>query len=305
MKDIVVYDSLIRHLRKNPQTYAQACENNFFDFLEQLAKRVVSEGIKTVYICGQSASGKTTTTLRLKTNLETLGKKVHIVELDDFFLPQAKQKKNKKGELDFETIFALDLPAIYEFKKNISLGKTVLMPDFDFMAGDPGETKNVLIQPDDILIVEGIHSFNQRILNTFGLEHSLKVFISVYSDLLIGDTRLTNNDLRFCRRLVRDYYYRNAHPDWTADLWKMVRAGEKRYVDRYKQQADVFFNTFLNYEPFVLKEEAISLLEKGIASGRKLRYYRIIQNKLRKLETISGITVSKDSILQEFIKQNS
>ena len=299
MRDSVKFDFLEKNIKKGG--YNIECENEYKLFVKSVAHRIIEEKKKVVYFCGQSSSGKTTTTLRLKSYLERLGETVHLIELDDFFLPKEVTPRNKKGDLDFETVFSLNLPEIYKLKKEIDAGQPVVIPDFDFMKAVHSEGKEFLVKENDILIIEGIHAFNKRILNTFGEEKSLKVFITVNSNIEFDDSKLNANDLRFIRRLVRDYKYRNALPDYTIKLWKLVRAGEKRYAKGYIEKADVFKNTFLNYEPYVLIKQAIPLLKKGIETSDDTAYFKILLNKVSKFSEISDVEVPVQSILNEFI----
>ena len=299
MRDSVKFDFLEKSIRGSE--YNIECEGEYKLFVKSIAHRLIEEKKKIIYFCGQSSSGKTTTTLRLKSYLERLGNTVHLIELDDYFLPKAQSKINKKGEMDFETIFALDLPAIYALKKDMDAGKPVILPDFDFVNEVHSEGKEFILKKDDIIIIEGIHAFNSRILNTFGTESALKVFITVNTDIDFGDTVLRANDLRFIRRLVRDFKYRNSDPDYTIKLWKLVRAGEKRYAGGYIKKADIFRNTFLNYEPYVLVRDAIPLLKNGIETSMDTAYFKILLNKVQRFSEIENVEVPVQSILNEFI----
>ena len=299
MRDSVNFDFLEENIKKGE--YNTLCENEYKLFVKSVAHRIIEEKKKVVYFCGQSSSGKTTTTLRLKSYLERLGQTVHLIELDDFFLPKSKSRINKNGDQDFETIFAIDLPAIYKLKKDIDMGKTVILPDFDFVNEIHHEGKSFNVHENDIIILEGIHSFNNRILNTFGLENALKVFITVNTNIKFENSELRANDLRFIRRLVRDYNHRNSEPDYTIKLWKLVRAGEKRYAKGYIEKADVFKNTFLNYEPYVFLNQSIPLLKKGIETSDDTAYFKILLNKVSKFSQGYSPEVPPQSILHEFI----
>jgi len=299
MRDSINFDLLEESIKTGD--YNIACENEYKLFVKSVAHRIIEEKKKVVYFCGQSSSGKTTTTLRLKSYLERLGETVHLIELDDYFLPKAQSKINKNGDPDFETIFALNLPEIYKLKKDINAGKTVTLPDFDFVNEIHHEGKEFVVGENDILIIEGIHAFNNRILSTFGQENALKVFITVNTNIELSDTSLRANDLRFIRRLVRDFNYRNSDPDYTIKLWKLVRAGEKRYAKGYIEKADVFKNTFLNYEPYVLIKQAIPLLKRGIETSHDIAYFKILLNKVSRFSQIDNVEVPAQSILNEFI----
>lgn len=300
----IKYNDIKKEFSKNPEKYIEKCESVFDSFLEKCANRVKNDGIERIFLCGQSASGKTTTASRLSQKLNDMGRKCHIIELDNFFLPSSKQHINRSGTPDFESIFALDLNEIYEFSKNIKSGKPVAVPQFNFKAKNEQKKTSILIEKEDILIIEGIHAYNNRILKAFGEDRKcLNIFVTINSCVDFENTSLTNNDLRFARRLIRDYHYRNANPDWTIDLWHMVRAGEKRYSGGYIKKADIIFNTFINYEIFLLKEDFMYLSDMGAKTAQSKGYYKSLLKKYFLIENDIKVNVPKDSILNEFIKK--
>lgn len=300
-KEFKDYKTISSEFSKDPEKFIEKCEKKFDGFLEKCVSTIKEKGIKRVFICGQSGSGKTTTSIRLTELLIKNGFKTHTIELDDFFLPRGKHRRNKKGQEDFESVFALDLESIYKFGRNIKENKPVVMPEFDFKSGNKGEEKEIVIGNDDIIVIEGLHSFNERIVNALGVEEkNLKIYVTVNSGLDLGDTSLSKNDLRFARRLIRDYYHRNADPDWTIELWHLVRAGEKRYADGYIKKADLFFDTFLEYEIFLHKKNFEFLADLGAKTALSKGYYKTLLGKFKKINTSHEVKVPPRSILNEF-----
>lgn len=299
--DVKSYKSIYGEFSKNPEQFIEKCEGRFDDFLINCVNEIKKKKTKRVFICGQSASGKTTTALRLTAMLCKNGFNAHIIELDDFFLPRERQKRTKSGKEDFESIFSLDLKSIYKFGKSIREKKPVLMPEFDFKTGVHSEDTELVIGSEDILVIEGLHSFNERIVNALGEDgKNLKIYVTLASSLNLGDTTLSKTDLRFARRLIRDYYHRNAGPEWTIELWRMVRAGEKRYADGYMKNADIFFDTFLDYEIFIHKKDFTALAKLGAEKAESKGYYKTLLGKFKKIDDFFEISVPERSILNEF-----
>lgn len=300
-KEYKSYNEIYNEFYKNPECYIEKCENRYDNFLDKCVNEIKEKNVKRVFICGQSGSGKTTTSLRLADMLNSKGLKTHIVELDDFFFPRGKHRVNKDGKEDFESIFALDLESIYKFCENIKNNEPVTMPDFDFKNGSKGKDKKLVIGEDDILVVEGLHSFNERIQKAFGVpKKNLNIFVTLNSGLDFGDTKLSKTDLRFARRLIRDYYHRNAEPDWTIELWHMVRAGEKRYVSRYIKKADILFDTFIEYEIFLHQNDFVKLAKKGAESAESKGYYKTLLSKFKRIDVPHKVNVPTRSVLNEF-----
>lgn len=72
-----------------------------------------------------------------------------------------------------------------------------------------------------MLIVEGIHALNPVITDSLPSENLMKLYVSVSSRISDedGDVLMSKRDLRFVRRLVRDYYHRASSVERTYDLW--------------------------------------------------------------------------------------
>ena len=61
---------------------------------------------------------------------------------------------------------------------------------------------------------------------------------------------------------MRDYKYRGCSAQETIRRWPSVRAGEKKWIFPYQENADVMFNTAMLYEVAVLKAQAEAVLEQ-------------------------------------------
>ena len=88
-----------QNILKGRQSFASAteaenfvvnCENVFEARLDEIAESVASNReIKIVALSGPSCSGKTTTANKLIRELESRGRKVHVVSIDDFYYDRA------------------------------------------------------------------------------------------------------------------------------------------------------------------------------------------------------------------------
>lgn len=60
--------------------------------------------------------------------------------------------------------------------------------------------------------------------------------------------------------MCRDFLFRGRSADATIESWAEVRKGEELWILPNQVKADVYFNSSLFYEQFVLKVYAVPLL---------------------------------------------
>ena len=158
------------------------------------------------------------------------------------------------------------------------------------------------LEEDDILLIEGIHALNPKVLEHIPKEDKITVYLSALTELNIDNhTRVSTTDNRLLRRIVRDNRTRGNSVEDTLEKWKKVRLGEEKYIFPYQDDADYTYNTAMIYELGVLK----TFVEPLLYSVRpESPYYnealRLI-NFLKIFLPISSESIPEDSILREFI----
>ena len=81
--------------------------------ISQIADMISTRrGVRMVLISGPSSSGKTTFCKRLSIQLLTCGVKPVPVSLDDYFVDRELTPKDGRGEYDYESLYALNLPLL-------------------------------------------------------------------------------------------------------------------------------------------------------------------------------------------------
>jgi uridine kinase len=126
-----------------------------------------------------------------------------------------------------------------------------------------------------------------------------RLFVSLSTNITEGGERLiSGRKLRFLRRLVRDSIFRGATVADTLAVWQSVLDGEDKYLYPYKENADVFFNTFHTFEPGVLKNMAADRIE---ASGIDDPYLLTVKRALLSIAPLSPTLVPRASLIREFI----
>ncbi len=288
-----------------PEKFINASESRYENIINDIVDKIVLDtGREIVMLAGPSSAGKTTTARKLKEGLSKKGVKTYVLSLDDFYLNREDIPYLPDGTQDYETVYALDLE-LFESQVNALLcGKTVRTPVFDFTTGKRSDTmyNDITLDSEDVVIIEGLHALNPIITDKIQGK-LLKIYINVSSRIYDNDGNiiLSKRDMRFIRRMVRDYKFRASSVENTYKLWKNVTAGEDKYLFPYRDNADIRANTIHLYEPCVLKHQALSMLKGCDACGEFQKDVNKLCNALEKFCSISEDKVPKDSLLREFL----
>ncbi len=259
--------------------------------------------IKLVLIAGPSSSGKTSFAKRLSVQLRVNGIFPHIVSMDDYFLPRTETPRKKDGELDFESIRALDLELLNNDLETLLAGKEIELPKYNFVEGVRERSyKTLQLKENDILIMEGIHGLNDELTESVPFNQKVKIYVSALNNLNIdAHNRIPTTDSRKIRRMVRDHNFRGHSAEQTLMMWNSVRAGEDSNIFPYQENSDFMFNSILTYELAVLKKYAMPLLQSvNNYCPKYLEAQRLIR-LLDHLYNIQDDVVPSNSILREFI----
>lgn len=228
-----------------------------------LAAQIASDDKKKfVMIAGPSSSGKTSFANRLSIQLIAKGRKPHPLSLDDYYVDREFCPKHPDGSFDFECLESIDVKLFNEDMNRLLKGEAVDMPFFNFKTGKREyRGRKLVLGPDDILVIEGIHGLNDRLSQLIPPEHKFKIYISALTQLNIDEHNpLSTTDERLIRRIVRDARTRGTNAMETIAMWPSVRKGERENIFPFQEQADVMFNSALVYELAVLKVYAEPLL---------------------------------------------
>lgn len=260
------------------------------------------DDIKVILLSGPSSSGKTTSSKKLSLFLRTLGLNPLAISLDDYFLDRVETPLDENGKPDFESIRAIDIKLFNNQISKLLKGGKVKAPIFNFISGEKEFVKDLQMEKNDILIVEGLHAVSSDLLKDIPKKNKYKIYISPLVYLNIDDdNRINQTDIRLLRRIVRDNRTRGYSPSHTLHNWNSVRNGEEKYVFPYQDEADVVFNTFLAYELAVLKVYVLPLLytvkSNDTEYSTALRLIRLLDFVL----PIPSEDVPSMSILREFI----
>ena len=270
-----------------------------------LAEQIVQRRgqVKWILIAGPSSSGKTTFSKRLSLQLKASGMNAKPISLDNYCVGRDNTPVDENGEVDFEHIEALDLDLVHEQLAKLDSGERLELPYFNFHTGQrewKGEMMH--IGPDDVVVLEGIHGLNPRLTSSIPVEHKFRIYISALTQLNIdSNNRISTTDNRLIRRMVRDNNFRSHNALRTLQMWPKVRRGEKTWIFPFQKEADVAFNSALDYELAVLRPFAEPLLAEIKPSMPEYAEAVRIQQFLSNFLVISPDRVPPTSVIREFI----
>lgn len=259
--------------------------------------------VRIVLIAGPSSSGKTTTCNKLSMYLRSFGLNPRTLSMDNYFVEREKTPRDEFGEYDFECLEAVDLELFDSQVKDIIDGKEVQTPVFDFVSGKPNFNGEVIsLGKDDILIIEGIHGLNPKILESVPKKNKYKIYISPLTCLnLDNQNRISTADNRLLRRIIRDNKHRGNTVEMTLEKWPSVRVGEEKNIFPFQDEADKIFNSALIYEMGVLKTYVEPLLYSVDIDSPYYEEAKRLINVLKMFLPIPSEDIPKDSTLREFI----
>ena len=276
--------------------------------LAKIAEEIASrEGVKLVLLAGPSSSGKTTSCKRLSIQLAVNGLKPLQISLDDYFVDRDKTPKDENGDFDFESIYALNLDLLNEQFNALFRGEEVELPKYDFPSGKSVKSgKKLKLEPNNVLVVEGIHALNPELTAHVPEEQIFRVYASALTTILLDNHNyIPTTDNRLLRRIIRDYKYRGVSAQETIRRWPSVRAGENKWIFPFQENADAMLNTAMLYELSVLKMQAEPLLQQVPENCEEFaEAYRLLKF-LKYFKGIPYNNLPPTSLLREFLGGSS
>ena len=276
--------------------------------LAKIAEEIASrKGVKLVLLAGPSSSGKTTSCKRLSIQLAVNGLKPLQISLDDYFVDRDKTPKDENGDFDFESIYALNLDLLNEQFNALFRGEEVELPKYDFPSGKSVKSgKKLKLEPNNVLVVEGIHALNPELTAHVPEEQIFRVYASALTTILLDNHNyIPTTDNRLLRRIIRDYKYRGVSVQETIRRWPSVRSGENKWIFPFQENADAMLNTAMLYELSVLKMQAEPLLQQVPENCEEFaEAYRLLKF-LKYFKGIPYNNLPPTSLLREFLGGSS
>lgn len=285
-------------------TLINMCENRHNRMLSQLGEEIENhiKDIRLICIAGPSSSGKTTFADRLTVELMSRGINPIRISIDDYYKRREDVPKDEYGNLDFESLDALDIALFNQNLHDLLDGKSVDLPIFSFKENKRKKGKTVKISQLNPIIIEGIHALNEKMTSSIPKFLKYKIFISPQAQINIdNENPISLTDIRLIRRIVRDFKYRNSSAEETISMWPSVRRGEFKWIYQTQEEADYVFDSFLNYELCVMKQFALPLLQRIDRDSEYGSDAERLIKLLKYFKDIDTTWIPCNSILKEFI----
>ncbi|MFA6813252.1 MAG: nucleoside kinase [Bacteroidaceae bacterium] len=280
--------------------------------ISQIADTIYRRGengvpVRLVLISGPSSSGKTTFSKRLSIQLMTNGLKPYPVSLDNYYINRDSTPKDKNGNYDYESLYAIDLDLFNKQMQELLNGQEVELPYYNFEKGEREyRGQKLKLNENTILILEGIHALNPKLTPQIDDIHKFKIYVSALTTISLDDhNNIPTSDNRLLRRIIRDFNYRGTSATETIHRWPSVRAGEEKWIFPYQENADVMFNSALLFELAVMRMHAEPIL---ISVPRNAPEYAEAYRLLKFIQYFNPIQdkeIPPTSLLREFVGGSS
>ena len=264
-----------------------------------LVNKIISKNnVKIVLLSGPSCAGKTTTANLIKQVLELKGRSVDVISMDDFFIDLDKRKLLSNGKLDFDSPDVVDYDLMKECFSNFFSGKDTYFPEYDFVnSKSVPNSKLYKYRSNSIIIFEGIHVLNPRLLENLGTKDYFRIYISPLKSFKKGNSSISPKNLRLLRRVVRDVQRRNTSAVKTKDMWPEVIEVEEQYIEPYRTKVDYYVDTCHEYELGVYRGEIERLASEGKLKMEEVPFIDIVNA----VEVVPKSMIPDSSLMWEFV----
>ena len=259
--------------------------------------------VQLVLITGPSSSGKSTFCKRLSTQLKACGLHPVSFSTDDYFVNRVDTPLLPDGSYDFDNFETVDYRCLQSDLLKLLGGEEVDVPQYNFVTGEKEyHGKKKKLGERSVVLLEGIHALNPRL--TAGVDDACKfrLFIEPMTQPeVFATTRLPSTDARLLRRIVRDNQFRKMDPAETFRMWPKVLAGEEKWINPFRGEADAEFDSALPYELAVLKPYVSGLLVRVLKKDPSNLKAQALAELLELVCATDPVKVPGDSILRETI----
>ena len=283
----------------NPKEFIEKCEKRHADSIKELGQMIESrKKIKLIAIAGPSSSGKTTFSNKLRIELESRGIYPVKISMDDYYI----DRDLLGDDIDFEDINLIDIDLFNKHLKELTDGKEVTMPSFDFATGKRKVGKTIKLAKGAPIIIEGIHALNEQLSSSLPRDEKFEIYIGPHVQINIDNHNpISITHLRLIRRMVRDNRCRGASVDHTLSMWDSVRRGEFKWIYENQEGADYVYNSMLDYEFCVMKKYALPLLKQVDKNSKHYNLSKTLVKYLKYFVDVADEYVPENSLLREFI----
>jgi len=174
-------------------------------------------------IAGGSGSGKTTVVKTLTERLRA--EKVVVIPQDSYYKDLSDLTDEEKRNYNFDHPDAIDWELLCKQLSELKSGKAVKQPVYSYISCSRSKTETVTIEPDDVIIIEGILIFTCKRLRE---QMDIKIFVDA------------DDDDRLMRVIERDIRERGKDVHWVIERYtRTVKPMYLQFIEPSKRYADI------------------------------------------------------------------
>ncbi|MBR1869412.1 MAG: uridine kinase [Bacteroidales bacterium] len=173
-------------------------------------------------IAGGSGSGKTTV---VRAITERLKQKVVVIPQDCYYKDSSDLSDEEKRKQNFDHPDAIEWDLLCQQLQELKEGRSVRQPIYSFISCSRSKTETTLVEPADVIIIEGILIFTCKELRD---QMDIKIFVDA------------DDDDRLMRVMARDIAERGKDVHWVIERYSnTVKPMYLQFIEPSKRYADV------------------------------------------------------------------
>ena len=179
-------------------------------------------------------------------------------------------------------------------------GRTTL-PIYDFANERRSDETEAVDLQGGVCIVEGIHALNPELTGLVPAEDVYRIYAGLREEYAIDGRRVINTqDIRLCRRTLRDAAARGRSPEKTLAMWDRVLDCETRYIKGFKTTADFLLDTSFTYELGLISRLLGIVRRQFTLEGHNAELWDETARRFEHVVPLDLELLPADSMLREF-----
>ena len=149
--------------------------------------------------------------------------------------------------------------------------------------------------------MEGIHALNPELTGLVPDDQIYRIYAGLREEYCIDGRRVINTqDIRLCRRTLRDAAARGRSPAKTLSMWDRVLDGETRYIKGFKTTADFLLDTSFTYELGLISRLLGEVRRQFTLEGHNAELWDETARRFEQVDPLPLELLPADSMLCEF-----
>ena len=174
-------------------------------------------------IAGGSGSGKPTVVKAITEKLKN--EKVVVIPQDSYYKDSSDLTDEEKRAYNFDHPNAIDWDLLCKQLAELKKGKSIRQPVYSYISCSRSKTETVLVEPGDVIIIEGILIFTCEELRK---QLDVKIFVDA------------DDDDRLMRVMARDITERGKDVRWVIERYsRTVKPMYLQFIEPSKRYADI------------------------------------------------------------------